>query len=104
MINELEASGRDLERARINGEIAKIPWRELQRFFAAGKVMWVAADLDLVDVAYAMQQDALETVAAWTGEYRIGPVSDSQARGWIEGDTVLWAVVVKPWVLVQEPK
>jgi len=51
MIEELLKQERELERARIIGETAKIPWLELQRFFAAGKVMWIAADLDLVDVA-----------------------------------------------------
>jgi hypothetical protein len=33
---------RELERARIVSETARIPWLELQRFFAAGKVMLVA--------------------------------------------------------------
>jgi len=41
-------------------------------------------------------------VADWTRDLQLGPVTDSQARAWIDSDATLWAVVVKPWVLVQE--
>ena len=104
MIEELLAQDRELKRAKINSETARIPWRELQRFFAAGKVMWVAPELDLVDVAYALEQDAIEQVEQWTGNELLKPVADEQARDWIESDASLWAVVVKPWVLVQTPQ
>ena len=106
MSNKLEAllqQDRDLIRAKINAETAKIPWRELQRFFAQGKVMLVVAELDLVDVAFAVRQDEVSRVEAWIRSARLGPVSDDQARGWFEQEARLWAVVVKPWVLVQEP-
>ncbi len=104
MIEELLAQDRELKRAKINSETARIPWRELQRFFAAGKVMWVAQELDLVDVAYALEQDALEQVEQWTTNDLLKPVADEQARAWFEGDASLWAVVVKPWVLVQSSR
>lgn len=103
MIEELLRRDRELKRARINSETARIGWSELQRFFAAGKVMRVDSELDLVDVAYALEQDDIEQVKKWTDSMQIGPVADAQAREWIEADATLWAVVVKPWVLVQEP-
>ncbi len=102
MIEELLQQDRELQRAKINSETAKIPWRELQRFFAAGKVMHLATGVDLVDAAYAMQQDDIEKVSAWAAAGQLGPVADEQARDWFERETSLWAVVVKPWVLVQE--
>ncbi len=102
MIEEMLKQERELERSRIVGETAKIPWLELQRFFAAGKVMWVAAELDLVDVACALQQDDLQQVKTWTEAQQLAPVSDEQARSWIDVDALLWSVVIKPWVLVQE--
>ncbi len=101
MIEELLRQDRELIRARINGETAKIPWRDLQRFFATGKVMAVETGLDLVDVACAMQQDDIGQISQWTDTAAISPVSDDQARAWVGADAVLWAVVVKPWVLVQ---
>ena len=102
MIDEFLEKTRAQERARITGETAKIPWLELQRFFASGKVIWVARELDLVDVAYAMQLDDVERVGNWTAKAQLAPVSDDQARAWVADDCLLWAVTVKPWVLVQE--
>ena len=102
MIEELLKQERELERAKIIGETAKIPWLELQRYFAAGKVIWIGAELDLVDVACALREDDLQRVGAWTEAQQLAPVSNEQARAWVEGDALLWSVVVKPWVLVQE--
>lgn len=102
MIEELLRQDRELAQAKINSETAKIPWQELQRFFAAGQVMLVAADTDLVDVAYAFQQDEVEQVKAWTDNQQLSPVSDDQARDWLANDSAVWAVVVKPWVLIQQ--
>lgn len=103
MIEELLQQDRELFRARINSETAKIPWRDLQRFFAAGKLRLVAPGVDLVEVAYALQQDDLEAVQQWVDKAELGTVGDDQARQWFEQDALLWAVVVKPWVLVQVP-
>ena len=102
MIEELLRQDRELKRAKINSETAKIPWAELQRFFAAGKVMRIESGLDLVDVAYALEQDDVEQVNTWTSNGQLAPVSDAQAREWVSTDALLWAVVVKPWVLVQD--
>ena len=91
----------DLIRAKINLETGQIPWRELQRFFAAGKVLRVTAGLDLVEVACAIERDDVVRVADWTASNALRPVGDDEARQWIEVDARLWVVVVKPWVLVQ---
>ena len=102
MSDELRRQDQELTRARINSETAKIPWRELQRLFAAGKVFHVHRDLDLVEVACAMQRDDVEQVKTWTDSARLSRVADDRARAWLEREATLWAVVVKPWVLVQE--
>ncbi|MDP1705106.1 MAG: DUF2288 family protein [Sulfurimicrobium sp.] len=33
---------------------------------------------------------------------KIGRESDEQAKTWLESDALLWSVVVKPWILVQQ--
>jgi len=101
VIEEFLQQGRELERAKIVSETARIPWLELQRFFAAGKVMLVAAELDLVDVAHALQLDDVEQVKKWTENLQLSPVSDAEAKQWVADDASLWAVVIKPWILVQ---
>jgi hypothetical protein len=101
VIEEFLQQERELECAKIVSETAKIPWLELQRFFAAGKVLLVAAELDLVDVAYALQLDNIEQVKTWTESLQVNPVDDVQAKHWVVSEALLWAIVVKPWVLVQ---
>jgi hypothetical protein len=95
-------SGEELIRAKLNVETAKMAWSELQRFFAAGKILCVASGLDLIDVAFAFQQDNTGQVESWLQQLKVSPVSDTQARDWFNRDCSLWTVVVKPWVLVQD--
>ena len=98
--NKLEAMLRD----EIHSETSKIAWSELQRFFAAGKAIYIAVDLDLVEVAVQVSTDNSERVRQWMDTGKIAPVSDDQARCWFDMDASVWAVVVKPWVLIQEMK
>lgn len=88
-------------RAKMNLETSRIAWKELQRFFASGAAVSVAADLDLVEVAYQISEDNRAQVAQWMSAGQIGKVSDEQALAWYEADADVWAVVVSPYVLVQ---
>lgn len=84
------------------GEAGKITWQELQPHFARGVVVAVAASLDLIDVATRFAQDESVAVQAWLGQGLVVPVNDDQARRWTATNPLLQAVVVAPWVLVQE--
>ncbi len=79
-----------------------ISWKELQRFFATGVVIWVDDALDMVDVALKISEDDSTVVADWLNSGQLARVSDEQALRWFEDDAMLWSVVVKPWILVQE--
>jgi hypothetical protein len=94
----------DLLRAKLNQETARMPWRELQKYFAGGAVIGVSPELDLVEVAVRIANDDKAAVAQWMAENRIAKVSDAQALAWWDADMQLWAVVIKPWILVQPPK
>ncbi len=93
-----------LLRAKLNLETSPMPWKELLRYFAAGMVIAVSHELDLVDVAARIANDDKASVEQWMAETRIAKVSDEQASAWLEADIALWTVVVKPWILVQPPK
>lgn len=93
---------KDLLYAKINGETSRMQWTELLRFFAAGTVIAVSDDLDLVDVAMRIANDDKNAVQQWMTEGRVGKVSDAQASVWLDADATLWTVVVKPWILVQQ--
>ncbi|WP_295405394.1 DUF2288 domain-containing protein [uncultured Thiocystis sp.] len=90
------------DRCQLNQETARIPWRDLQRFFAQGKVIWVRDSLDLIEIALLIARDDARMIDAEMAQGSIVPVPDRQARHWFETNASLWAVVVKPWVLVQE--
>jgi hypothetical protein len=97
-----ESNRGDIAREKVNLETSKIAWKELQRFFAGGSAVFIAPSLDLVDVAYQFSIDNKSLVAQWMKNNQIALVSDQQAINWLESDTEVWAVVVKPWILVQE--
>jgi len=86
---------------KLNQETAQIHWHELQRFFASGNAIMVDAQLDLHDVAIQIAQDNAEQIKSWMAAGLIDAVKDTQAQQWYEQNTLLWAVVIKPWVLVQ---
>ncbi len=89
-------------RTRLNGETARIRWPELERHFARGVVVAVAPELDLIDVAVAMANDDTATVAPWLASGQVAHPSAEQAQQWVARQPLFWAVVVAPWVLIQE--
>ena len=92
----------DILRAKLNRETSRISWKELLRFFAAGTVIAVSEELDLVEVAIQISNDNKALIEQWMIESRVNKVSDAQAKDWLETDAILWAVVVRPWILVQQ--
>jgi hypothetical protein len=90
--------------AHFNAQTARLAWPELARHFARGVVVKVAPGMDLVAVAVAMAQDRAEQIENWTRAGQLLRASDEDAQYWHEQGSVFWAVVVAPWVLVQEIK
>lgn len=99
MVDKLSPS--DILHASLIQETSRIAWKELLRFFAAGTVIAIAPGLDLVDVAVQFSNDNKTQVEQWLAAGEIGKVSDEQAKAWLESDAEVWAVVVRPWILVQ---
>lgn len=93
-----------MQRDELNAETAKIPWKELERFFANGTTIYVSPDLDLIDVAMEICHDNKVKMEQWMASGSVGQVSDDQAIGWLDADATVWSVVVKPWILVQPLK
>jgi hypothetical protein len=96
MNNELES--------QINLETAQIRWHELQRFFASGNAIAVDSGLDLPYVAAQIVADNAAQIKSWMDAGLVDAVQAHQAQSWYEADALVWAVVIKPWVLVQEVK
>lgn len=88
--------------AKLLGETAPITWQELQPFFARGALLWVDGEQDLVEFALGVAEDDRAQVAAWLQAGLLAKVEESRAEDLLARDPQLWAVVVAPWVLIQE--
>lgn len=88
--------------AKLLGETAPICWKELEPFFARGAVLHVEAGLNLVEVATVLSMDEKAQAAAWLADGSLSRLSTERAQDWVSRAPDLWAVVVAPWVLVQE--
>jgi hypothetical protein len=97
-------SQQEIDRINLNLETSRIAWEELQRFFASGKAIFVSDVLDLIDVAIQISKDNQAQVVQWMEAGLVTRVSDVQAKAWFDADAEVWAVVVRPYVLVQSVK
>ena len=90
--------------AIINAETSKIEWSSLQRFFAQGRTLLVNPQLDLVNVAFHIVSNKADSVEQWMNDQSLSVVSDELARELLNDNAMVWAVVIKPWVLIQTSK
>ncbi len=89
-------------RAKLNSETGKIHWRELQPHYARGVVIRVAQAVDLIEAALRLSIDDKPAFEAWLCAGDVIRANDAHAADWAARGPVFWAVVVAPWVLVQE--
>jgi hypothetical protein len=92
----------DILRTKLNLETAQLAWPELERHFARGDVIKVAVGVDLVDAALHVAENNTATVQEWLADGRIARAELADAEDWHARQPIFWAVVVAPWVLVQE--
>ncbi|QJD28874.1 DUF2288 domain-containing protein [Methylococcus geothermalis] len=88
--------------AKLNQDAGKLTWPEMQPHFARGAVIRVAPELDLIEVGAVMATDETEILSRWIRDGRVGRATEVEARDWNERGPLFWAVVIAPWVLVQE--
>lgn len=92
----------DLLFHKLNQETGKINWVELQRYFARGVVVVVDKQLDLVKTAEQISRDQDSAIQSLIDNSKIHRATDDDAVRWNETQQSFWAVVIAPWVLVQE--
>ncbi|MCY4044901.1 MAG: DUF2288 domain-containing protein [Cellvibrionales bacterium] len=86
----------------LNRQTAKIRWQELEKFFAMGVLVRVAPSLDLVKVAAEFANDNKPQIEQWLTDGCVIKAQDQDAIRWQTDNTLFWAVVIDPWVLIQE--
>lgn len=97
-MNEADIRVRDI----LNAQTGQLAWSELVRHFARGVVVVVSQGEDLVAVAESMVGDNQAVINRLYDESKLHRARDDDARHWNEDNARFWAVVVTPWVLVQE--
>ncbi len=88
--------------AQLLGQTAQMSWAEIMPIFAKGMVLWIASDQDLVAVAEQIINDDKKTISALMQQKALHNLKDEQALDFHQRDPELWAVVVAPWLIVQE--
>lgn len=86
----------------LNAQTGRIAWSELARYFARGLVVVLAPGEDLVAVAEILIDDDAAAIRRLYDKDLLHRALDEDALRWQAQDTEFWAVVVAPWVLVQE--
>lgn len=88
--------------SHLNLETGRLAWAEAERHFARGVVVKVEAGLDLVAVAAAMVADDKTAFSRWLESGQVARAGSADAARWNAARSEFWAVVVAPWLLVQE--
>lgn len=89
-------------RRKLAEETGQITWQELERHFARGVLIVIGPELNLVETAARIAEDDKKALQDWIQSGQVVRATDDHARRWAHWRSSFWAVVVAPWVLVQE--
>jgi len=91
---------------KLLSQTAKIEWEELIPYYARDVIWVVDYELDLIEVATTVIEDDAEKVKSLMKKNQLKKVDHEIATTWSNNDSEatieLWAVVVAPWVFVQD--
>jgi hypothetical protein len=88
--------------SRLNQETGKLGWVDIERHFSRGVVVKVEAGLDLIEVAAVMVEDNKTTFVRWMEAGQVARATQDDALRWQSVEAQFWAIVIAPWLLVQE--
>ena len=100
-MNDPEWEGLNVD-DQLNLQTAKIEWSELERHFARGVLILVEKDIDLISVGLSFTKDGVDSVQQLKTLGQLRHVTVDDAKAWQPENSVFWAVVVSPWVLIQQ--
>jgi hypothetical protein len=87
---------------KLNQDTARILWSSLNQYDQIDSIVLVDPTLDLIEVACEFANDNSSQVKAWLEKSLVTKVSQEKAKLWETQDPELWALVVSPWILVQD--
>lgn len=91
-------------RQKLKEEILLAPWSDLRPHWAdRGAIVFVEADLDLVEVGEKIVSDDTRMVEEWLGSHQLAKPNQTQVDSWDQTpDKNFRFLIVQPYVLIQE--
>ncbi len=86
---------------KLNMETAVIKWKELQVFFAQGKLLIISTGMDLIEVATTIAENEANKLSKLIQAKKVRFATIDWVKQNAQDSTELWAVVVSPYVVVQ---
>ena len=86
---------------KLNLETAIISWKELELFFAKGKLLIIERSMDLVKVATIIASNDTKAVSELIEKHDVAFATTDWVKKHCNPTTELWAVVVSPYVIAQ---
>ena len=86
---------------KLNMETAIIQWKELQVFFAQGKLLIISKGMDLIDVATTIAENEANKLSQLIEAKKVQFATIEWVKQNTKETTELWAVVVSPYVVAQ---
>ena len=81
-----------------------VEWEYLEKHFESGSLVFVDESLDIKKVAKAISEDNKDQVSLWLGSGDLIKPSEHHANYWKKSKTSFTALIVPPFVLIQENK
>lgn len=89
-------------RKKFEIEIGPADWKTLRPHLLRDAVILVAPDLDLIDVGIKVAEDDKAAIVQWIRAGKLTKPTPREAAVWEKGETDPLAVIVSPFVLVQQ--
>ena len=87
---------------RLEKYTGEVTWKYLKSHFEAGALVYIDQALSITEVGEAFTSDDAARVKEWRGKGDIVTPSAPHAEYWEQSGTVFRALVVSPFVLIQE--
>ena len=81
-----------------------VDWKYLEKHFQNGALVYVDEKLDIKKVAKVISEDNKDQVSLWLGSGDLIKPGEQHAQYWMESKTSFTALIVTPFVLIQENK
>ncbi len=86
---------------KLNQETAILTWKELEVYFAQGKLLTVTPSCDLIDVASKISDNDAKQLEHLIDKKLIQFATPNWIRENCTDDTQLWTVVIAPYIISQ---